>query len=180
VLGKNVKGKDETMQYIPILNTLNALLKHEDVLAEVVNGHISSDDIIRDFCDASNFRNCQLFQEEEMALQIQLYNDDITVANPLGNKVKNLKLSAFYFVLGNIDPKFRSKLCTVQLVALCPALLMKKYSIGEVLKPLIHDLKKLEVEGIKILNNEREPIFRGTVYFVSADNLAAHCEGGFN
>lgn len=57
---------------------------------------------------------------------------------------------------------------------------MKKYFIQKVLKPLVHDLKNLEVEGIQILHNERNFVFRGTVSFISADNLAAHHVGGFN
>ena len=34
----SVSGKTETMQYVPILDTLAMLLKYKDVLGEVLNG----------------------------------------------------------------------------------------------------------------------------------------------
>lgn len=181
VLGKNIKGKDETMQYVPILETLAALLKHDDVVTEVLAGHKSFDGKIRDYCDTASYNSSSLFNCDSRSLQIQLYCDDFCVANPLGNKVKKLKLCAFYFTLGYLLPKLRSKLHTIQLVTLCPTYLTKKYSLHEVLKPLLKDLRKLEEEGICIIKDGTNPgiILRGTVTFLSGDNLASHGVGGF-
>ena len=49
----------------------------------------------------------------------------------------------FYFLLGNLHPKYRSKLKSIQLVALCKHRYIKKYSLNAILTPLIEDLKKL-------------------------------------
>ena len=43
-------------------------------------------------------------------MQLILYHDDFNVVNPLGNKTVKYKTSAFYFVLGKLPSKFRSKL----------------------------------------------------------------------
>lgn len=179
ILGHDpVNRNPHTMQYVPILQTLKALLKCDDVLAEVYVGHQSVDEVL-DFCDGSTFQQNLLFSTEPSSLQVQLYYDEFTVANPLGTHVQMLKFSAVYFVLGNLHPKHRSKLRMIQLVSLCPSFYVKKYGIAEMLFPLIEDLKVLEQEGISFQKDGIEHKFRGTVSFISADNLGSHEIGGF-
>ena len=121
VLGQNEKGVDETFQYVSVIDTVKALLKKDDVFAEVYNGHLSVNDTLGDFCDGIHFKNNELFSTKDTAIQIQLYFDEFCVANPLGNKVKQMKFAAVYFTLGNISPKYRSKLHVIQLATLCLA-----------------------------------------------------------
>ncbi|XP_071839080.1 uncharacterized protein [Apostichopus japonicus] len=181
VLGRDDdNGKEHTMQYIPILQTLKALLKSDDILGEVYGGHASHiEHKLSDFCDGSKFKSNALFSEEPSSLQVQLYYDDFTVANPLGTHVQMLKFSAVYFVLGNLHPMHRSKLRNIQLVSLCPSLYVKTYGLQNVFFPLLEDLKVLEKDGIQFSKDGMEHTFRGTVSFLSADNLAAHEIGGF-
>lgn len=180
VLGINeTSGKKETMQYIPVLKTLEQLLKHEDVLAEVLNGHKSNDGFLSDFCDGECYKNNPLFQGEQKNLQIQFYNDDFTTVNPLGSRAKNYKFSAFYYTLGNLRPKHRSKLHVIQLVGLCNSAYIKKYGYAAILQTFINDIKKLEDEGLDVEFEGRKFKFFGSISFVSADNLAAHALGRF-
>ena len=172
-------GKCESYMYIPIKKTLQALMKHEDVFSEVVNGHASADARLRDFCDGQAYKQHPIFSSDETVLQINLYYDDFQVVNPLGTKIKKYKMAAFYFVLGNLSPQYRSKLEVIQLLILCRSELLKKYGMAAVLDRLINDLKSLETEGVSITNQERQYNFRGVVAFVCADNLAAHSLGGF-
>ena len=178
ILGSGPLNKPESMQYIPILRTLNALLKHEDVLGQVLENHRSQDGMVRDFCDGDVFKNSPLFQRHENALQIELYDDEFTCTNPLRRRAKKHKLFAVYFLLGNLAPKYRSKLDMIQLAALCPQELVKKYGISAVLAPIIKDIQTLETEGISVEFEGRIHHFYGTVSFVAADNLAAHAVGG--
>ncbi|XP_038062995.1 uncharacterized protein LOC119733674, partial [Patiria miniata] len=180
VLGVDIKGKCESTQYIPILKTVELLLQNEDIFAEVVQGHMSEDGKLRDFCDGAFFRENVLFASDSSSLQVELYYDDFNIVNPLGNKVKNYKLVAFYFVLGNLSPQYRSKLHVLQLALLCKSKHLKKYGFKKVLQPLINDLAVLEKDGVCVNKNGHEHHFRGTVSFVSADNLGAHSLGGFN
>ncbi|KAJ8017622.1 hypothetical protein HOLleu_44835 [Holothuria leucospilota] len=180
VLGHDaVDGKPHTMQYVPILETLRTLLGFDDVLAEVLGGHRSAPDVVADYCDGFNFSKNVFFSNDPSSLQIQLYFDDFTVANPLGTHVQMLKFSAMYFVLGNLHPRHRSNLRMIQLVSLCPSSYVKKYGLAEMLYPLLEDLKTLKQEGVTILKDGAEHTFHGSVSFISADNLAAHEVGGF-
>lgn len=55
----------------------------------------------------------------------------------------SLYTGAVYFTLANIDPALRSKLDVINLVALFKSVLLVKYSLNDILKPFIDDLKKL-------------------------------------
>ena len=49
----------------------------------------------------------------------------------------------FYFTLGNINPKMRSKLRSIQLLAICKQKLIKQYGMNKILKPFVDDIKTL-------------------------------------
>lgn len=49
----------------------------------------------------------------------------------------------FYFILGNISPKYRSRLTAIQLLGLVKSSFISSYGIDAVLKPIIDDVKKL-------------------------------------
>ncbi|RXG67378.1 hypothetical protein Avbf_17757 [Armadillidium vulgare] len=168
-----------SIQYVPILKTLETLLNHDEVLNEVLLCHHSEFSDIQDFCDSRNYSENLLFSHNPTALQIQLYYDDITLGNALGSRVKQSKMAMFYFSLGNIRPKYRSALHTIQLVLICNASLIKNH-LSEVLLPFLTDIKTLETEGIKVIKNNVIHCFKGTVSFISADNLAAHALGRFD
>ncbi|RXG59570.1 hypothetical protein Avbf_08495 [Armadillidium vulgare] len=168
-----------SIQYVPILKTLATLLNHDEVLNEVLLCHHSEFSDIQDFCDSRNYSENLLFSHNPTALQIQLYYDDITLGNALGSRVKQSKMAMFYFSLGNIRPKYRSALHTIQLVLICNASLIKNH-LSEVLLPFLTDIKTLETEGIKVIKNNVIHCFKGTVSFISADNLAAHALGRFD
>jgi hypothetical protein len=52
-------------------------------------------------------------------------------------------VGAIYFTLANIDPALHSKLEAINLVALFKSSLLAEYSLNDVLKPFVDDLKKL-------------------------------------
>ena len=54
-----------------------------------------------------------------------------------------MHVGAFYFTIGNLSPKYRSQVSTIQLVALVKASFISKYGMDAVLKPFVDDLKKL-------------------------------------
>ena len=43
-------GKVYTCQYIPILEILKSMLKHDNIFSEVVKGHKSNDKVLCDLC----------------------------------------------------------------------------------------------------------------------------------
>ena len=107
-------------------------------------------------------------------------------------------IGAFYYMLGNIHPKFRSRLKMIQLVSLCYTKYIKKYSMNTVLEVIVNDLKKLVIpilasyrytlhmtvsviqeQGHQFLINGVGHVFHGTIAVVSADNLGSNALGGF-
>ena len=53
-------------------------------------------------------------------------------------------IGLFYYTIGNIDPKFRSGLHNIQLLAVVRTALITKYGIAKILEPFIAALKSLE------------------------------------
>lgn len=60
----------------------------------------------------------------------------------------------------------------IHLVALFHSEDFKKYGFDPILKPLVDDIKVLEIEGMLV------PL-KGTVFLVTGDNLAVHGLFGF-
>ena len=58
--------------------------------------------------------------------------------------VIHVYLGLFYYVLGNIHPRLRAGLQTIQLVAVVKSDHIAQYGIDEVLQPFMADIQKLE------------------------------------
>ena len=174
ILGYNDAGTRETMQYIPLLENLKSLLCHEDILTQILTNRQSQDAKRRDYCDGRIYKSCALFRDNPTALQIIYYIDDFTLTNPYRDRSKKYKISGQYYTLGNLEPKYRAKLDTMQLSILCRTSYIKKYGLNAVLQPLLRDVAVLETEGISFEYEGREFNFFGTITFISADNLGAH------
>ncbi|KAJ8032742.1 hypothetical protein HOLleu_22774 [Holothuria leucospilota] len=152
VLGRYSSGKPKCMQYVSVLKTLQALLKRDDVFAEVIQGHNMQNGTMGDYCDSLNYQNSKLFSGVDPTLQIHL---------------------------GNIPPKYRSKLHFIQLVGLCPTEFTTEFGMTHVLAPLIDDIKVLEATGVDIEKAGNVHNFKGSVSMIVGDNLAAHTIGGY-
>ena len=145
----------------------------------ILNPKTSEDGVIRDVCDGVNEKGNPLFGNDPQSLKIHLYYDDFQISHPLGNKIQKYKLNAFYFLLGNIEPKCRASLDVINLSILCHNHLSKAYGLSTIIDPLLKDIRKLETEGIQVTFENREYTFFGSISTVIADNLAAHALGGF-
>ena len=62
----------------------------------------------------------------------------------LKNKLNYFSQGGFYWVLGNLHPKYRLSLKILNLAILCPVKWIKKYGMQQVLKPLMADVALLE------------------------------------
>lgn len=63
-------------------------------------------------------------------------------------------LGCFYFLLSNVPPKFRSKLSSIQLLALIKVDLLQQYGMDSVLGHIVNDVKKLE-KVIELIHESR-------------------------
>ena len=105
--------------------------------------------------------------------------DEFVCVNPLGNKVKKCKMSALFFVLGNLSRKECSMLSSINLAILCKTIYIEKYGYESVLAPLIKDLKILEQNGVAVNIDGLSHTFFGFLSLIIGDNLAQHSLGGF-
>ncbi|KAK7921877.1 hypothetical protein WMY93_008779 [Mugilogobius chulae] len=166
----------QTVVYVPILKMLNALLNKDEILEKVLSVDTNCDG----FCsyrDGLRFKENVLLTEEGYRIALGLYIDDFEVANPLGTSKKKHKVCAVYWVLLNIENKFRSSLNAIQLALMCKVNTVKECGYSEVLHPLLQDLVHLEKSGVYV--ERLGSSIRGTVLYMAADNLAAHSLAGF-
>ncbi|XP_065902216.1 uncharacterized protein [Dysidea avara] len=172
--------KQDSYQYVPLLASLKAMLHDLSVreqvqqLPERLNG-----DKIKDFCDGTRFKTHPLFSQDPCALQIVAHFDELEVCNPLGSHVKSNKVGVVSYTLGNIHPKYRSKLKLTQLAIVATIPVIEAHGIHTIMKPFIHDLNILATEGIVMPIDGVNQVFKGALLVFLADNLASNDLGGF-
>ena len=84
----------------------------------------------------------------------------------------------YYYTLGNVNPKLRSKLCAIRLLAIVKAKDVAKYGQHKVLTPIVNDLDKLSAGHI--VNIGGQPIkLHGALVSCLGDTEGQHKWGGF-
>ena len=78
---------------------MQQVLNTSQVFSNVRNSHISSDGIIIDVCDGNHCKSHELFRQDDRALQVIAYYDDVEVVNPLGSKRKKHKVGMLIFLI---------------------------------------------------------------------------------
>lgn len=166
--------QDECFEYVPILETIKAVAGVRKLFGEFKE---SCSTLLQDISDGSYFKEHSIFRNAstKRLLAIQLYFDDFEICNPLGSKRGKHKLLAGYFTILNLPPQSQSKLNDKYLVMLARTSLVTKFTLHKILEPLLKDLQQLEANGIE-LNGE---VVKGSLLFVSGDNLSSHQIGGF-
>ena len=103
--------------YVPLIKSLQQLLSNPSIFSMVSNPpeNCNKNGYLRDIVNGSLFRTHPLFSVKPTALQLILYSDEIEICNPLGPHASMNKLLMFYYTVGNINPKFRSKLAAIRL-----------------------------------------------------------------
>lgn len=99
------------------------------------------------------------------------------MANPLGASKRKQKMCAVHRVIANLPGKYRSALNSIQLALLCNAATVKECGYDKILHPLLCDLASIEQHGVYIEHLGKS--VKGTVLYVSADNLGAHSHRSF-
>ena len=57
--------------------------------------------------------------------------------------IHSVYIGIFYFTLGNLPPKYRSRLSAIHLVAIVKTTILSMYGMDNVLRPFVDDIKKL-------------------------------------
>ena len=162
--------------YVPILSMIQELFKDTDILNKITEKNTASGQYVS-CSNGSHFLENELLSTGDLILPLQLCIDDLEICNPLGTSRKIHKFCAVYWVLANVPPKHGSALHAIQLAILVKVTDVRKYGYSAVLAPLLRDVHTLENDGVLIESIAQN--VKGTVFCVSADNLAAHGLGGF-
>lgn len=172
------KKKGKTFQYVPILPSLVQVLS-KSFQENTFEGENKSENDFKyqTFRDGSHYKKNEFFSVEENRVSLILYIDDFEVCNPLGTCRKKPKVTAVYWVLGNIPVQLRSTLTSIYLAILCKAEDTKQFGFQRVLEPLLTDIQSLEKDGLFVPALGKA--IKGTVVSVVADNLGAHSVAGF-
>lgn len=169
-----------TYSYVPIIEVLTNYCSHEDIFDEIqANNHLDKDpDYLSDYSDGTHFKQHPFFKVNPHALRLHFYEDEFEIANPLGSKKNKHKLCAFYYTVGNL--KHCSKLKHIHLALLVRQTFVKCFGLVTILKPMLDDLKKLQIEGFKVTIGGIEQTIHAALATFSADNLSAHMLAGFS
>lgn len=131
-----------------------------------------------DFTDGDIFKSHPLFLKVSTALQLILYTDEIELCNPLGSRANKNKLLLIYYTLGNTNPKYRSRLAAICLLAMIKSLDFPHCSINKILERINHDLIELQ-NGVRVDASNGERAIYGALLSVCGDTLAQHEVAGF-
>lgn len=164
-LGRNAKRQNRSFQYVPLLENLERLLQHQDILEHVYYSYSHVPGYYRDLTDGMYFQNNSLLNpasDPHPRLALIFYFDEFEIANPIGSHRKIHKMAAIYYILANIEPESRSSLHVTQLSILCRAADIKEFGLHKILQPLIRDLNTLSREGVSVPG---KGLFKGGVAF---------------
>ena len=178
-LGTNEHRRDSYAQYIPLHDTLRAILKDTVVWEECVRSQNRpvSDVVLSDISDGSVFKSSDMFlQAGDIILKLILYQDAFEVVNPLGSSRRKHKLVGVYFTLADFEPFHRSSIDHLQLVLLCKEKDFKSFGQDIVFERLLSDLRQLEEHGLVTTSGH---VVRATIISIVGDNLGSHCIGGY-
>lgn len=168
--------------YIPITSTIIALFRRDDFRREyfefnAANGQRADNGVYCDYISGSQFKSSELFSVYPNSLQIELATDDFDVCNGLGSKATMHKLCPVYVLIKNLPLQFSSKLDAISLASLCYSndIVTKFTDFNDMWLFIVQDVSQIE-NGIDIGGGE---IIRGTVTYVSSDNLGQNTALGF-
>lgn len=165
-----------SFQYIPITETLKAVLNNEVLFRLIHSEQKSTDGKIRSFLDGSVAAQHPLVSEYPFTIRITLHTDDVDAVNPLGSKCGIHKITEVQFQIQNLPPEENARLRSVFVLAYAyKEDLPEKIGIDALLEPFFLELQDLETpDGVEIEVNGRPYTLRASLVAGAADAAAAH------
>ena len=173
-------ARKDCFHYSSVVDSFKILIQDESFCKMKGNVTVSNNDSekLQDIKDGSHYKTNEFFRNNPEAYTMVLYSDAIEIKNALGAARGSYKVVQVFYTLGEIEKSQRSKVDRLTLVMIFREKLLKKYSLNSILKPLVEDLKKLEI-GVEIKIPETRMVKCGLLAY-TADNLEASLVGGFS
>jgi hypothetical protein len=114
----SVSTPKDSFHYVPLLAVIEKMMSHKDVYHHVSQQSVaakleldscSDDSHMESITDGKLFRSDVFFMDNLSALFIQLYVDDVELCNPIGAKKGRHKVTAVYYIVGNLNAKYCSQ-----------------------------------------------------------------------
>lgn len=163
----------ETFQYVPIIKVLSLILQNDEVRNAILLESGSEEGVLSSFVDGQHFKQHEFFQRYKNAIRIEIYFDDVEIANPLGSKTVIHKLGVVLYRIQNMPVHMNSKLGSIHTACIAYSDDIKKYGFDKIFHPFMRDIKKLESnEGVTIQIGNEDFILRGSIAGFCGDGLA--------
>jgi len=165
----------ERYYYVSLLASLAALLNNRNIFDMVANQQEPErhSSLLHDFSNGTVIQDHPLFSIDHKSLKIIFYHDDVELTNE--QTKRKHKMSMFYFRLGNILPEYRSKLKSINLLAIVEYRYLKKYGVEKILAPFIKELNILGSDmGYDFQVHNGIIRLRGALLAVVADTPASN------
>lgn len=104
ILGYNGRGQKRHYHYIPVPESIRAMLKEKSGARQSLNPHLFDDDTLYDFIDLHIIRSNSLFSPDPNSLKVMLVQDTFEIVNPLVSAQQTQNVLAVYLTLGNFSP----------------------------------------------------------------------------
>ncbi|XP_034095043.1 uncharacterized protein LOC117561623 [Gymnodraco acuticeps] len=171
--------KTNSFYYVPLFKSFEELFFDPRIFTMISSiPKRCKEGFLYDIVDGELLRDHPLYSVRHSALQIILYTDEIEICNPLGAHARKNKLLMVYYTLGNIDPKYRSNLSAIRLLAIAKSSELSQCGVDVILDRIKKDLDVL-YHGVKIQTAVGERIMYGAVVSLCGDTLAQHEFAGF-
>lgn len=123
-----------TSMYIPVLSMIQELFKNTDIFDKITETNAPSGQYVS-CSNGSHYLENELLSTGDVILPLQLYIDDLEIANRLGTSCTIHKFCAVFWVLANIPPKYRSALHAIQLALLVKVKDLHRFGYADVFVP---------------------------------------------
>jgi len=161
--------RNVTGQYIPVHKMLCALHANTDIVTEAAKIPVSNGDSLQTFSDGKYWNSHPLRNENVIVLR--LYGDDFEPANPLGPHKTLYKVCCVYYQFENLPVALQSKTENIFMALCYHSDDVKAFGWHAVFKPLVDELKSLEINGIDLAVNGLLLNFKVVLSYVTGDNL---------
>ena len=172
ILGHSDDGKVQSMQFVPVIKQLEAMLADPTFKEQM-----KKNDGSRKEGQYSDVSDGTAHSRRNHGIGLIFYYDEFQVSCPVGNKTKKYDIGGIYFAVANM-PR-RSRQSDVHLALLFHKSYVKKYSWKTILQPLLDDIKELEEVGVNFSTCGEVNNLKGFIELFVGDNLALHQVAGY-
>lgn len=138
------QNEERSFQYFPIVQSMIQISSKENLREKVLSKEQNKSPTKYESYRDGTIPKENSFYSEELRITLGLYIDDLEICNRVRTSRKKQKITAVYWVFGNIPHSSRSTLSSVYLALLCKAVDIKRFGYDEVLVPLLKDIAVLE------------------------------------